>query len=906
ILIFRVIVPQNSVYAQSGKIKVTGKVVDVSTGVSLPGVSISVEGTTIGVVTDVSGNYTIEVPDKNAVLVFSYIGYLKEQVTVSDKTTIDVQLSPDVTKLEEVVVVGYGTVKKRDLTGAVASVSSSEIAKQPVVNITQSLQGKDPGTIISSVSGAPGAGLKIRVRGANSIAGSNDPLYVVDGVVYDLGTNELSVNDIERVEILKDASATAIYGSRGANGVIMITTKRGENRPASIQITATMGIGKVPYKYKLLDAATYATTYNVYKPGTFSNTQIEGYKQNGGVDWQDQVFQTGITQNYGIGVTGGNSSVTYYLSGNYINQTGIVTNTNMSKYSLRSNVSSTIGKHLKVDLNMFASRTQGLNNNDNGSKGSPVWLSVIYSPTASIYNADGTWNRLDPLSGPGYSNPLMTLKERHSDYTNNTLSANTKLSYEIIKGLKFDVTLGADNISSLTGNISNGWITGNTNTSASLSESKTYELQNSNVLTFNKKLGGVHDITLMAGNEQTSTLYQLFSGSGNTIDPISVGYDNLGLASTKNVGSSRTKYAMQSFFGRAMYSFKDKYLFTATYRADGTSKFQGKNKWGYFPSTALAWRVSEESFLKDQLIVSNLKIRASWGVTGNQSVPIFATLAQVSSWSNSYGQASMYPGTYYTGADNPDLKWESTTQSNVGFDLSVLKGILSLTADYYVKNTNDLLLAVTIPDYDGGGSVYKNVGKIQNKGWEVTLTATPISTKGIKWDFSFNVSSYKNKVINLGKDTFMRSSTIPAAGMFTQSPFVLQVGQPMGSIYGYVWQGVYKTSEATEAAKYGRLPGDNKYLDVNNDGKIDGNDQKLIGHSLPKFVWGFSTDISYKNLSLNIMLQAVSGRQILNTMYAASSAIFSDATAISSVDGLNYWSTSNENAKFQSPTSNQA
>jgi TonB-linked SusC/RagA family outer membrane protein len=878
---------------------VSGKVTD-SSGATLPGVSVVIKGTTSGTITDGKGNYMIsKVPD-NAVLQFSFVGMKMEEVAVEGKTTIDVSLSEDVIGIEEVVAIGYGTVKKSDLTGAVASVSSNEIKKQPVTSLGQAIQGKATGVVVSSNSGAPGGNLKIRIRGANSLQGSNEPLYIVDGVALNIGISDLNVNDIESVEVLKDASSTAVYGSRGANGVIMITTKRGKNEKTKVQLTVNTGVSKLANKYDLLDAGSFAELVNVYKPGYFTSQQITDYKANGGVDWQDEVFQTGVLQDYQLNLTGGSSATKFYISGNYIDQKGIVTGADLQKYTVRSNMSTELGKKVKVDLNMFASRLKTVNTADNGSKGSPLWNTPLFPPTFPIYTASGGWNRTDNLSGPGLMNPLMVLKERYSDYLSNSVAANTKIAWAITNDLKLDIVFGVDNSSGQNGSITNEWMNPTT-TAASLSENKSFTLQNSNILTYHKKFAGVHDLTVMAANEQSKFNNSGFGASGTNIYPISVGYNNLGIATGKNISSYQTQYSLQSFLGRISYSYLNKYLVTATYRADGTSKFQGDNKWGYFPATALAWRVSEESFMKGQDIISNLKLRGSWGITGNQGIDAYATIAKIGAMSNSYGLPSLLPGSIVVGADNPDLKWETTAQTNFGFDVSAIDGRINLSVDYYIKNTSDLLHYAAIPAYNGGGGVNKNVGEMENKGFEITLSGTPVSGKEFTWNANFNISAYKNKLLSLGKDTFLLGGNY-AAGLTFESPFAIKVGESLGSFWGYEWEGIYKTADATEAAKYGFKPGDNKYMDYNHDGKIDSKDKHIIGNALPDYVWGFDNTFSYKNFDLNIMIQALAGRKILNTVYACSNTILSDATAISHVDGLDYWSTSNEDAIFASPT----
>ncbi len=890
------LMPAVSAVAQDTE-TVSGRVSD-SGGNPIIGATVIVQGSNRGTVTDAQGDFSIAAA-RGETLQFSFLGYSSSQVEITS-SRVDVSLQEDAQRLDELVVVGYGTARRSDLTGSVSSVSSSDIEKRPVTNMASALQGQVPGVVVSSVSGAPGEGLKIRIRGANSVIGDNDPLYVVDGVVLSIGTNELNVGDIESMEILKDASATAIYGSRGANGVVLITTKRGAiEQPATIRFSANVGVSSVPRRYDLLDAGEFAELTTVYKPNYFTNEQIAAYKRDGGVDWQDQIFQRGVTQNYDVGVSGGGAKTTYYVSGNFINQSGIVKRSSMNRYTFRSNISTQVGERLKVDLNMTAGQSKGLNTGDRGGKGSVVWLAAIYAPTFALRETDGTWHRTDNLVGPSYANPAMTLAERHSDWLRNTMSANTKFSLSIIEGLKFDVVFGVDNISTQSGNISNKWINP-TNTTASLSERKNYTWQNSNILTYNKTFGDKHALSLMAANEQSSTMASAFNANGTAIEPISVGYDNLGLAATQTIGSSRSQFSLQSWLGRVTYSFDNRYLLTATFRADGSSKFQGKNKWGYFPSAAFAWRVSEESFMQEVDAISTLKLRASWGETGNQGVNPYATISVVSNSPYAYGQDARFPGTSYSGADNPFLTWETTAQTNVGVDLGFFNGALSLSADYYHKKTSDLLLGVSIPAYDGGGRVNRNVGDVKNEGFEITLGATPFN-RAIRWDISGNFSRHRNTILSLGDETFIQNSGTPAEGMFATSPFALKVGESLGSFYGYRWDGVYKSSEAAEAAKYKFAPGDNKYRDINEDNVHDTKDQEIIGSALPKFTWGLDNTVSWKNLSFNIMLQGVHGNKMINTMYAGAATILSDATAISHVDGRDFWTPQNDNARFASP-----
>ena len=780
----------------------------------------------------------------------------------------------------------------------IAGAVSKEIKKQPVLNLQQAIQGNNPGVVVMSNSGNPGAAMKMRIRGANSLLGNNDPLYIVDGIP---SSSDVNVNDIESVEILKDASSTAIFGSRGANGVVIITTKRGKEEKPQVQFTVNTGISNLAKQYDLMDAGAYAESVNMYKPNYFTATQIADYKKNAGVNWQDEITQTGITQDYQVSVGGGSNASKYYISANYLDQTGIILGASMNRLNLRSNLSTDLSKKLKLDLNITYGRQKGINNTDNGWKGSPLWVAPIFSPTFQVYNSVGQWNKYDNLSGPNLSNPLMVLKERNSDNQMNSVSANTKLSYALSDDLKFDVLFGLMNTDAQSGSVSNQWVSASA-TGASKSSSGTYNWTNSNIVTYHKNIAKTHDFTVVAVNEQSQFNSNGFTATGTDINPISVGNDNLGIANTKNISSYRSQSSLQSYLGRVSYSLLDRYLVTASYRADGTSKFQGDNKWGYFPSAAVAWRVTEEPFMKAQELVSNLKVRASWGLTGNQGIDAYATISKIGNMSHSFGSGSMGPGSVVRGVDNPDLRWETTAQQNFGVDVSVLNGKVNLTFDYYVKNTTDLLYSSIIPNYNGGGVVNKNIGSMTNKGYEVTVSATPVATKNFKWNTNFNISAYKNELVSLGKDTF-KLGGIYAAGLTQESPFAMKVGESLGSFWGYEWQGVYKTSEATEAAKYGLKPGDNKYLDYDGDGKITSKDKHIIGNALPKFVWGFSNSFSYKNFDLNVMLQAAYGRKILNTVYASASTVLSDATTISTVDGRNFWTPTNDNALFANPAS---
>lgn len=897
-LIFVSILGLQALHAQ--RLTVTGKITNPM-GEAFPGVSVIIKGSTVGTSSGADGSYSLNVPSGDAVLQFSFIGYTQQEIPVNGRTVINITMEESVQLMDEVVVVGYGTVRKSDLTGSVSSLTSDKFRSEPVKTFSQAIQGRAAGVVVTNNSGAPGGDIKIRIRGANSILGSSDPLYVVDGVALNINISDLNVNDIESMEVLKDASATAIFGNRGANGVVLITTKRGKGEKPQIQVDIAPAISNIGHKYDLLNAGAFAELVNVYRPNYFTAQQIADYKSKGGTDWQKEIFRTGITQNYQISATGGSASTKYFVSAQYLDQTGILLNTYQTRYSLRSNISTELGKKLKLEFNLFGTRIKGLNNRENGNKTNPVISAVFYSPTFPVYTEFGTYNRQDNLAGPLALNPVMMLKERYSDNLSNSLTSNLKMSYNIIKDLTLDVLFGADINYFQTGGYENSWINQSA-TKANIWTSNNLFWQNSNILTYHKNINNIHDIVVTGVYEQSRNTYSSFTGNGSGVDPISVGYNNLGISKTQTVTSSWSQYSLRSYLGRVSYTLMNRYLFTVSYRADGTSKFQDPNKWGYFPSAAIAWKVKEESFLKDNPVISNLKIRGSWGITGNQGIDSYATISKIGSMMNTFGLPQSLPGSIVTGIDNPDLKWETTTQTNAGFDISFLKNRLSLSADYFLKKTKDLLWSVTVPAYNGGGSVNRNIGTMQNKGYEFVLSGVPVATKDFTWEASFNFTAIKNRLVSLGQDTFLLGGNY-APGLTQESPFCLKVGESMGSFWGYEWQGIYTSAEAAEAAEFGFKPGDNKFRDWNKDGIIDSKDKHVIGSALPKFVWGFNNTFTYKDFELNIVLLGQYGNKMLNTVYACSSVILTDAWSITNSDGLNYWRTDNDKAAFADPNS---
>jgi TonB-linked SusC/RagA family outer membrane protein len=868
---------------------VSGKVFSADS--ALAGVSVQVKGSSQATQTSKDGSFRINVP-ANAVLLFSYVGLAPKEVPLGNQTNIQVQMESLGQGLQDVVVVGYGTQKKTNLTGSITTISAAAYKDQPVVSVSSALQGRASGVAVSSASGAPGGVVKIRIRGTNSINSSNDPLFVVDGVA--LGSTsfqDINVNDIESMEILKDASATAIYGSRGANGVILITTKSGKAGKMTIDFNTFLSSNKIK-KYKLLAPAAYAEQANHISGTTVIPTPGTG------TDWQNQLFRNGITQNYQLAVAGGTEKSRYYISGYYVNQSGIVTNTSQQKIALRSNIDSKITDRVSIGLNLFLTNIQSLNNGDLGSKANPVISSLSWAPTEPVYDdpATGAYNRyaVSPL-GP---NPYMIAKESNYNGKSNTVVVNAKLKYDITDWLSFSTNFGADANFYRSAYLNNEWIN-QTNISSGQGYSDNYTLQNSNILTFHKIINDVHNVTVTGVYEQTSNKYSGFNADGGGLTSTAYSYYALQLNSTQGVRSYYSNWALQSFLGRVSYSLKDKYLLTATYRADGSSKFQStKNKWGYFPSLAVGWRLSEEDFMKNMNVFSNLKLRGSWGVTGNQAIAPYSTLGLLSGQQYSFGTTTSYQGFTLGNPPNPDLKWETTKQWDIGVDAGLIVGRLNFTIDYFSKNTAGLLLQKTIADYDGGGSKWQNLGSVTNKGFEFSINAVPLKSHNFSWSTTLNLTSYKSKVESLGGQGIIYVG-YPGSGLINTSIQVVKPGNPLGAFYLIPWQGVYTQDDPTLGFK----AGDNKYQDVDGNHSIGYEDRVISGSAMPKFQFGFNNDLTYRNFSLNLFIQGSQGNKIFNGTFAAIAAPSSDIKYPTLAESANYWSSKYPNSQWADPAS---
>ena len=909
--------------------KVTGIITDATTNEPLIGVNISIEGTIKGVISDVNGNYSIDVEDQNATLIFSYIGYETTKIKVEGQSSLNIRLKPNVTNLAEVVVVGYGSQKKSDLTGSITSVKAKDLVQLPVMRADQQLQGRAAGVIVTNTDGAPGGNTTIRIRGSNSITGGNNALIVIDG--FQGGNlSTLNPNEIESMEVLKDASATAIYGSRGANGVILVTTKKGKTGAPVLDYTYTFGLQSLGHKVDLMSAGDYAQVQNDYKATLnrngsptlpFTQAQIDELYQKGGTDWQDEIYRTAPLQMHQLSLSGGTEHLKYFIAGGYYDQQGLIINTSFKRYTVRSNIDLNVNKWLKAGLNVNVIKDKGnVPPFGEGTRYVDILGQVVnsvlrFDPITPVYDENGNFSR--PPSTYGDSdvwNPVATALGSSNIDNEMTANVNSYLDFKLMEGLNFRIT-GAAGINNSGRDIYYSHITQNGEQEdgvGELVEGKSVYFQNSNILTYDKIMKERHHLTLTGVAEA-----QLYTDNGSDIHSSgylsdATGINDFGQAYLISEKSSYdTERAINSFMGRINYGFDNKYLITLSYRADGSSVFGANNKWGYFPSASLAWRASQEEFIKNLNFFSDLKFRGSWGVTGNQAIAPYTTLDAISS-GNNYpydGNGTTNTGYAASRAANPNLKWESTKQTNFGVDMAFFKGRFTATVDLYKKVTEDLLLQRPVPTYTGFALLLDNVGSVQNKGIEITIGGDPLDGN-FRWNTSANITINRSEVLSLLEgQLFMpiRTSTgggyqIWASGN-NNALMNLEVGKPFGHMRGYINLGTWSESESEEAAAYGQLPGDPKWKDIAGatdtegnpipDGKINKSDLTTIGNTSPKFVYGWSNNLSWKDFTLSFLIQGSYGNDIFNA-----TRIKTESPSVGASPNLkNRWTTENQNTE---------
>lgn len=887
-------------------ISITGNVRDEN-GLALSNASILIKGSKKGVTTDNAGNFVIVVPDEKTILVISYTGYISQEITVGDRSSINVNLAKVDNSLEQVVVIGYGTAKKSDVAGSVATVSTSEFAEQPVTRVDQVLQGRASGVQVTSTGGAPGAEVRIRVRGANSITGDNDPLYVVDGFVgADFST--INPNDIESLQILKDAASTSIYGSRGANGVVIITTKKGSKGSIKISLNSSFDFSNVINKYDLLNASDFAETVNAKQAAIglnpiFSDAQIAEFKASGGTDWQKEIFRRAYGQEHQISVSGGSDRTTYLVSANIFDQQGVIKNSNYNRYIVRSNINSQLRDNISLRFNITGSQFNNFNTNGVGGTQTPLTQAIAWAPTTPVYESPGIWSYLDPV-GSIQPNPVALLYDQINKIVKNNVNVNSGINYEIVSGLSLDLQ-AAVNYVNRQSDIFWGIYRNRRNPVASRATSNQITLQNTNALNYKKRFNK-HQIDAVVVFETQKFEDNIVTAGATGLTFPSLGYYNLSLANAQTANSMYVKSTLLSLLSRATYTFDSKYTVSASVRRDGSSKFQGDNKFSVFPSMALSWKAGDEAFIRNLNIFSNLRFRGSWGLTGSQAINPYATLTTYLTdafAAVAFTNTSLTSGIMYGNPGNADLKWETTEQKNIGVQMGFLNNKLNVELDLFDKKTRDLLIGQPLPGYLGGigangpNSVLRNVGKIQNKGWDLSISVSPISYKNIKWTSNFNISNVKNTVLDIGGIADKLFTAYRSGSYSTQSEFVYMPGQPLGAMWGLKYLGTFKQADAALAAKYGMVPGDSRYEDLNGDFAIDGSDYQIIGSSLPKVTAGFNNTFSYKSLTLNVFFQGAFGLDKLNYNAAASMTGGGDArqTTLALIKGR-YVNGKNENS----------
>ncbi len=884
---------------------ISGKIMDES-GDPLIGVTVTVQGTTIGTITDVDGSFSLKA-DPDSVLEVSYVGYETKMIPVSGQSNLNVTMGVNAEVIDEVVVIGYGTVKKSDVTGSVSSVKAEDLQAFPVLNAGQALQGRAAGVAVQTQNGGePGAPVSIRVRGSSSLNASSDPLVVVDGFV---GASFPQQNDIESIEILKDASATAIYGSRGSGGVILVTTKKGKSGAPTVEINSNYATQQTTNRLDLLDANGFARYQNMIRANAGDAPYVQGTENT---DWQDEIYRMGSTQNHQMAVSGGSDNVNYYISGTYFDQEGIVVNSDFDKIQFLANVDAKVGNRLRIGLNSVASRSNqnGVSTQSTGSDAigsvngggdDVVALAFRFAPDQGRFGADGNFSQNtvgDDIENPWAVATQITNTSRVDNTRNNVYA-----DFKIVEGLNFKTTVGYR-----TQNANESYFKPQTFVLSQgggfLENVSRTNLLNENYLTYTTGIGQ-GNITATAGHSyQRNTLFGFEAGARELLSDV-FGTNNLeaGQIDQRTVDSRFSETEIESVFGRINLDWANKYLVTATVRRDGASNFAANNKFAVFPSVALGWKISNESFLLNHNTISNLKLRASWGLTGNQAIGPYQSLSVFNV--QPPGEIDGAFGVELAREDNPDLKWETSAQTNVGFDLGLFQDRITFSADYYNIDTDDLLAIDRASNFYLGTTdldVLKNVGSINNNGIELSLTSNNINRGDFRWITNLNFARNRNEVVSLSGGTEIIGSGAP--GYFSgATTYILREGEALGQFWGLEYQGVYQGGDIPAGTAVASssldgdgnpIPGEPLFTDLpdeegNFDGNIDDSDRMIIGDPNPDFTFGISNTFSYGNFDLNVFFQGAVGGDIYNL--TAVQLYNGDSNSVTDI--LNSWTPTN-------------
>jgi TonB-linked SusC/RagA family outer membrane protein len=896
----------------AAEIEIKGVVRD-TTGAALPGVSVIVKNTKVGTITDQNGAYSLKA-DANAILSFNYIGFEAREVQVEGRTTIDVSLRSSSSSLQDVVVVGYGTVKRGDVTGSVGKVNLDDAKNAPVRSMEEFLAGRVAGVQVSSVDGQPGSSSNIVIRGNNSITQDNSPLIVIDGFpTENPDLNMINPDDIESIEVLKDASATAIYGARGANGVLMVTTKKGKTGAPVLNFNAYYGTQRTINQLQLMDPYEFVK-YQIERIPSLTDTlapsalyladgrTLDDYKNIQGLDWQDMMLRNAPFQNYALSLSGGSQQTRYSISGSINDQDGVIINSSYKRYQGRAVIDQTVNSKLKVGLNTNYSylMKSGISPSESGGNLATTLLYSVYGsrPVNAQRAESGIEDELfDPsidLTTDYRINPIINQQNLVRNTTTRNLMANAYAEYAIIPELVLRVTGGIfstqgkfdafNNSNTLYGNTRTTWGS-SYGVNGYIQHRENNSWLNENTLTWTKTIADDHNFNILGGITEQGGKSQAYQFGASNLPNEALGLSGLDEGNLLPVRTIATtsNWRLMSFLGRFNYNYKSKYYVTASYRADGSSKFPVDSRWAYFPSAALSWRIINEDFMKTLPVISDAKIRSSFGLTGNNRVGDYSYLASYGLpvnntyiFNNNY-QSAIIPLT----PGNDNLKWETTRQFDLGLDLGLFNNRLSLTADVYSKTTYDLLLNASLPFSSGYNSAFKNIGSMKNEGLEITIAGTPVVTPNFSWNASFNISFNRNKVLELTEGQQSLTSAIMWDNNWQSlSAYISEIGKPVGNMYGFIWDGVYQTADFTQdaAGKYtlrddvptngntrDRIqPGDIRYKDLNGDNVVNASDYTVIGRGLPVHSGGFNNTFKYKNFDLNVFFQWSYGNDIQN------------------------------------------
>lgn len=912
---------------------ISGKVTN-SKGETLPGVNVVIKGTTTGTVTDIDGKFSIEVPNLTAILQFSFIGYVTQDIALTGEASLNIIMIDESIGLDEVVVVGYGKQKKREVTGAISSISAMQMKEIAVTSFENAIQGRVAGVDISAPSGEPGSATVIRIRGSGSISASNDPLYVIDGLPISNNSglqqnigqrteayavpkidpfSSINSADIQSIEILKDASAASIYGSRGSNGVILITTKKGAKNSKQVSFNAYTGYQEATNLPELMNSTeliqytkesrnnNYLQTYDPTNPASSHYNALFDPNTNAGrpavdplyflipekyvtwdgtnTDWLDLVLSKGAISNYNVNVSGGSDNLTYYTSGGYYSEKGTIKGSGLDRYTFRTTLIADISKKIQVgtSLNFAYSNNQRLPANGPyaANPAGIIYAAMVHSPVIKPYNEDGTPNQMDDQSflvgaTTTADNPLAVMAAVHENIKNFRMFGTSYAKYTILENLTFKTSLGID-----LDNYQQSYYKGVTllyrgstkpDPFAQASASSGVNWLWENTLDYSKKIGDDHAFAFLVGytaQKQNNEL-QVVQSSGFPDDQV----QTIGGGIVIGGSSVKEQWSLVSSLARVNYTFKERYLFTGTIRSDRSSRFGSGNQTGIFPSFSLGWRVDNESFMKNIEFINEFKVRTSYGLTGNFEIPNYGSIGLLSS-SNYVLNNSIISGVGTSTMSNDQLSWESKKQFDIGLDFGLFKDRIFGAVDYYISNTKDLLLNVTVPSSSGFTSALTNIGEVQNKGFEFTLSTKNLVGK-FQWMTELNYSTNKNEVLKLGPF----GDPILSVGSAGDIRHITRIGDAVGSYYGYQVVGIYQTQAEIDAAPIDKLvgtgvnggarPGDLQFKDVNNDGMITTADRTIIGNYMPDFTYGFTNKFKYKNFDLSLFFQGVQGREILN------------------------------------------